>query len=124
MKLHQFLLTKSRFIYQNRFTTVVTDKACYDYSPIHSLSTEIVQPECNDLIIYNYLLNSKSLNSPNYRGDAANEQIDSTGSKWKNLSDEILHTVSQVRTTFEFSKIQVYRPWGCRGCHHSVLEQI
>ena len=45
------------------------------------------------------------MNSPNYRGEAANEQIDSTGSKWKNLSDEILHTVSQVRTTFEFSKI-------------------
>ena len=59
------------------------------YTP---LSTEIVQPECNDLIIYNYLLTSKSLNLPNYRGNAANEQNDSTGSKWKNLSDEILHT--------------------------------
>ena len=79
------------FIYQNRFTTVATDKACYDYSPIHSLSTEIVQPECNDLIIYNYLLNSKCLNSPNYGGNAANDStLLDQNSKWKNLSDEIL----------------------------------
>ena len=48
------------------------------------LSTEIVQPECNDMIIYNYLLNSKSLNSQNYRGDAANEQIRMEGFVWWN----------------------------------------